>query len=78
MRFSHKQNKRLKALCIFAKNLELEGRCVMGRHVGGDADVEEEGTVFLSFLLSLKKYCIASAHSDASTPRLIIILGWNG
>lgn len=51
----------------------FDGWFAMGRNEGWGG-----GSPFFSFLLSWKNCCIASAHSDANTPRRIVIFGWNG
>ena len=47
----------------------------MGKHEGG-AGIS--GFFSFCFLLSWKNCCIASEHSEANTPRRIVIFGWNG
>lgn len=71
--FFHKQNIRWNMSCILLSSFDGWGE--MGRHEGGVA-----GSDFFSFffLLSWKNCCIASAHSDSNTPRLMVIFGWNG
>lgn len=69
----YKQNIKLNICCILVRI--FVGWFAMGRHEGGG-----RGSGFFSFflLLSWKNCCITSAQSDASTPRRIVIFGWNG